>query len=146
MDAYARLMQVFFDDSGALRFAVDEVRHVIPWVIANMPIEIDDLDDATLALFVERCEEAGVEDGMPVEDVQACLAAYYAEFPPHPGVLAALQEGWREVNASAQAANPFAAFSGAPSGSGVLGGGTRPAGTIPGGLARLATVPPKPAK
>jgi hypothetical protein len=77
------------------------------------------------------------------EDVRACLATYYAEFPPHPGVLAALQEGWREVSAAAPVANPFASFSGSGAGSGVLGGGVRPAGTIPGGLARLATLPPK---
>lgn len=136
-------MQVFFDDSGALRFAADEVRHVIPWVVVHMPVEIDELDEPTLALFVARCAEAGVEDGMPAEEIQACFAAYYADFPPHPGVLAALQEGWREVNAAAPAANPFGVFSGSAAASGVLGGGARPAGTIPGGLARLATIPPK---
>jgi hypothetical protein len=145
VDPFERLMQVFLDDAGALAYSVEDVEHILPWCLVNMPVEMGELDEATVALFVKTCEKAGVPLDGDAETVREGLAAYYAEHPPNRALSAALEAAWHEVNAEAGAQkNPFAKFSGSQGPTGVLGGGERPQGTVPGGvLARLAGPPPK---
>ena len=146
MDSFDRLMQVFVDDAGELLWPVQDVEHILPWCLVNMPVEMSELDEATVGLFVKTCAKAGVALDADADTVREGLAAYYAENPPNKQLAAALEGAWHEVNAAAGGAdkNPFAKFSGSQGATGVLGGGERPQGTVPGGvLARLAAPPPK---
>lgn len=124
-DAVDKLFAVFADP----QWPVDDLRHFLPWVLVNMPVDFDALDDATVAIFAQTVAKAGVGED---DDVKEKLALYYDEYPPNPDLVAALQAAWRDVNASSSGPNPFAKFAGSSSSSStnVLDSGARPAGTI----------------
>lgn len=147
-DVYERLMDVFRrqNDDGEYVFSDDEVRHFLPWVLLNLDVDLGALDDGMVTLFAEACSAAGVKDGMDVDAITACFAAYYVEHPPRAELAAAFETVWKQVNADAapDAKNPFARFSGAVPLTAPLAGAARPAGTIPAGpMARFQPVPPK---
>lgn len=146
MDVFSTLLKVFVDEVGVLRYPVTDVEHVIPWMLVNLPVDLSVLDEATLILFAQASDQAGVTEQMGPVEIRAAFDAWYAKHPPSPSVVAALQEAWRQVNEGDGAA-PFSGFLGDKAATGVLGGGVRPEGTVPGALARLASMtkgkPPK---
>ncbi len=148
VDVYERLMDVFRreNDDGSYVFSDDVVRHFLPWVLLNLEVDLGALDDGMVALFAEACSAAGVNDGMDVDAITACFAAYYVENPPDATLAAAFETVWKQVNADAapEVKNPFARFSGAVPLTAPVAGAARPAGTIPAGpMARFQPVPPK---
>lgn len=146
MDVFSTLLKVFVDEQGALRYPVADVEHVIPWMLVNLPVDLSVLDEATLILLAQASDKAGITEAMGPQQIRAAFDAWYVAHPPSPSVVAALQEAWRQVNEGDGPA-PFSGFLGEKSGTGVLGGGVRPEGTVPGALARLAAMtkgtPPK---
>lgn len=142
MDAYSTLLACFLDGEGALKYPVADIEHVIPWMLVNLPVDLGALDENTLIRFAQTCDKAGVVPAMDAQQIRATLDAWYRDNPPSPEVVTALQEAWRRVNEVGGPA-PFATFLGDKRGTGVLGGGERPAGTVPGALARLAAITPK---
>ncbi|MCC7072723.1 MAG: hypothetical protein IT383_15445 [Deltaproteobacteria bacterium] len=146
MDAFSTLLKVFFDEQGALRYPAADVEHVIPWMLVNLPVDLGVLDEPTLILFAQASEKAGIKDAMDAQEIRDAFDAWYLTNPPSPVVVAALQEAWRQVHEGSGPA-PFAGFLGEKASTGVLGGGVRPQGTVPGALARLAAMtngtPPK---
>jgi hypothetical protein len=132
------------DASGRQLYPFEDLRHFLPWVLVNMPVDFAALDDDTVAIFAETCAKAKVGEG---DDVMEKLSAYYEENPPNAALVSALQAAWREVNAGADdKKNPFAKFSGtAGKSTAVLdSGGKRPEGTIPAGpMARFQKLDPK---
>lgn len=141
MDVFSTLLGAFVDEAGALRYPVADVEHVLPWMLVNLPVDLGALDERTLILFAQAAEQAGVDDAMAPAQIRAAFDAWYAAHPPSPAIVLALQEAWRRVNEGDGPA-PFDAFTGAKHSTGVLGGGVRPAGTVPGALARLAAITP----
>jgi len=130
-DAVEKMFAVMADP----KWPREDLRHFLPWILVNMPVDFDALDDASVAIFAQTCAKAGIGDG---DDVKDKLDAYYDENPPNPELVAALQAVWREVNADAAGPNPFAKFAGGGGPVKVLDSGARPAGTIRAGpLARF---------
>lgn len=142
MDAQATLLACFLDADGALKVPVEDVEHIIPWMLVNLPVDLASLDEDTLVRFAQTCDKAGVLPTMDAAQIRSTLDAWYKLNPPSPAVVAALQEAWRAVNEGG-GAGAFSSFSGEKRSTGVLGGGQRPAGTVPGALARLAGITPK---
>lgn len=142
MDAFSTLLSCFIDAQGALKYPVEDVEHVIPWMLVNLPVDLGSLDEDTLVRFAQTCDRAGVTSTMDAAQIRATLDAWYQENPPAAAVVAAIQEAWRQVHEGTGPA-PFAGFLGEKRSSGVLGGGERPAGTVPGAMARLAAITPK---
>ncbi len=134
-------MSVFLDDDDMPRFPIADIEHFLPWTLLHMDVDLADLDEATIGIFAAAGKQAGVTAGMGPNDVVAAFDRWYQVHPPNPALAAALQEAWRELNAGAAVtANPFEQFAGQKAATGVLGGGERPQGTIPGAMARLQTL------
>lgn len=142
MDAFSTLLACFLDEDGALKYPVDDVEHVIPWMLVNLPVELGGLDERTLIGFAQTCDKAGVTPEMEAPQIRAQLDAWYHQHPPSHAVVSALQDAWRRIH-EGEGPAPFASFLGDKRSTGVLGGGERPQGTVPGALARLAAITPK---
>lgn len=145
MDAFSTLLATFLDDEGALKYPVADVEHVVPWMLVNLPVDLAALDEDTLVKFAEASERAGVTDDMDADAIRATLDKFYQANPPSPAIVTALQEAWRRVN-EGDGPGAFSGFLGDKPASGVLGGGERPQGTVPGALARLASFGTNPKK
>jgi hypothetical protein len=137
MDAFSTLLATFIDESGALKYPVEDVEHVLPWMLVNLPVDLEALDERTLVAFAKAAESAGVTDASDPAEIRSAFDAYYRAYPPSPQVVTALTEAWRRVN-EGEGPAAFSGFLGEHQATGVLGGGVRPAGTVPAALGRLA--------
>ncbi|MCC7072173.1 MAG: hypothetical protein IT383_12670 [Deltaproteobacteria bacterium] len=129
------------DDDGNRVFPVDEVRHAIPLVVLLSGLELATLSEGVQRLMVETMLDAGVDldlDTAEGDDIAAALAAWYHERPVAPALLEEIRKAFEGgADAPSRAAR---ALLGSERPKGVLGGGERPPGTVPGPLGRLASV------
>jgi hypothetical protein len=130
------------DDGGIRVHSLEEVRHAIPLIVLLSGLEVDALSEGVQELMLEAFEEAGLDastDPAPSpDDTIAAFATYYGTYPVSPAILDEIRKVFEpEAGAPSKAAQ---ALIGTEHGTGVLGGGTRPEGTIPAALGRLQTM------
>ncbi len=129
------------DDDGNREFAVDDVRHAIPLIVVTSGLELGALSAGVQQLMVETLLQAGVDldtDEADGDAIAAALADWYRAHPVAPAVLEEIRKAFDGADAGPSKAAQ--ALLGTTQKAGVLGGGERPAGTIPGALGRIATV------
>lgn len=145
--AYETMMNVFRRENkdGTYFFTDAEVQHFLPWMIMRINADLETLDDGALTLFAQAATAAGVQGGMPPEEVEAKFDAYYKAKPLHPELVKAFEGAFRDVNAAGSdvKAGAFAKMTGAATNRAVLDGGKRPEGTIPAGPMARFQQPPK---
>lgn len=130
------------DDDGNRVFPVDDVRHALPLIVLMNGLDLAAQTQGVQQLVLEALLAAGldpeVEPAPAPDEMVAALAAWYRE---HPVSVAVLEEIRKAFEGSTDGPSKAArALLGTEHKSGVLGGGERPAGTIPAALGRLQTV------
>jgi hypothetical protein len=131
------------DDTGRPLYVNAEIRHIIPLVVLEVGMDLTTLPDKVRAIVDETALLAGVRAGMSSDEVIAAFQKHYAKFPPNAQLVAdiarVLQEnvsaGGQAMGMGTGATGAMAAVLGTEKITGVLGGGERPKGTVPGGLA-----------
>jgi hypothetical protein len=134
-----------YDEIGNRVHALVDVRHALPLIVLTAGLDVTKLSAGMQELMAETVIAAGVDpqaDPAPDADALiAAIAAWYQENPVAPGVLEEIRKAFEQLpegpSARAQA------LLGQQKGSGVLGGGVRPEGTIPAALGRLSAMAPK---
>lgn len=129
------------DDDGNRVFPVDDVRHAIPLMVLLGGLDLATLSAGVQELMVETLLEAGVDldvEAAEGEAIAAALARWYVEHPVAPAILEEIRKAFADTaEGPSRAAQTLL---GTERVTGVLGGGERPPGTIPGALGRIATV------
>jgi hypothetical protein len=145
-DPFDRLVERLLrtDAEGNRVHSNDDVRHALPALALWAGLDLETLSPGMQELIGEKMQEAGLDLANLPEGDQAieAMAALYQEHPIAAGILTELE---RAFGAQAPEAGRHAqALLGRAPTSGVLGGGERPAGTVPGGaMSRLAAFPPE---
>lgn len=133
------------DAEGRLRFRLVDVEDLLAVVILSFPPEERALDEESTLLLGRFAERAGVRGQLAPADAMAAVEAYLVEHPLDPPLLEAATRVAREHLAEGGAAGDLLARFTAEKRAGVLGGGQRPAGTVPAGpLARFLVDVKKP--
>lgn len=127
------------DEDGNRVIPLSDVRHALPLIVLTAGLDFDSLSEGMQELMLETALEAGLDpEADPpatAEETVEAFAAYYREEPVSPDVLEEIRKAFAgDEDGPSKAAQ---ALLGAPVRSGVLGGGERPAGTIPASLSRL---------
>lgn len=144
----ARLLAVIErrNDDGSPRYTDEEVLHFLPLVflsVAPSPAARARLPDAVVRLLVLFADKAGIPPEGTPEEVSRALERYYDAHPVNPELLQAFQGFVRDELAAGGdgASHPFASFvGGGAAKKAPLGSQERPKGSVPGPLARLATL------
>lgn len=153
LERAARLLAVLErrNGDGTPRYSDEEVLHFLPLVflsVAPSAAARARLPDAVIRLLGLFADKAGIPPDGPAEDVTRALERYYEAHPVNPELLQAFQSFVREELAAGSGGgdHPFASFlEGSTAKRAPLEGGERPKGSVPGPLARLATLPEEPA-
>lgn len=146
LERAARLLSLFEakEESGAPRYSDEELRHFLPLVFLAVADASADLPAAVVELLGLFAAQAGIDPDDSEEQRAEAVRRYYEQHPIHPELLKAFQDFVRsELTAGdADKARAFGAFQGfldEPRARSALGGGSRPAGTVPAGpLARFS--------
>lgn len=126
---------------GTFVYTDAEVRHYLPYLVLAAKIPIETLHESVQELVGQLVVDAKLELGAGAAKVQEALHAFYAAKPVnaalHKAVMGFAREQLLQSGDAGRAA--VAALLGRETTTGVLGGGVRPPGTVPGGpLSRLA--------
>ncbi|OGQ25435.1 MAG: hypothetical protein A2138_10270 [Deltaproteobacteria bacterium RBG_16_71_12] len=129
------------DDDGNRVYPVDDVRHAIPLIVLMNGLDLAAQTEGVQQLVLETLLAAGVDpEAKPApepEEAIAALASWYQEHPVSAAVLDEIRKAFEgPTDGPSKAAR---ALLGTEEKRGVLGGGERPAGTIPAALGRLQT-------
>lgn len=130
------------DDDGNRVFPVDDVRHAIPLIVLMNGLDLASQTEGVQQLVLETLLAAGLNvedaDGAEPDEVVEALATWYRANPVSPAVLEEIRRAFEgSTDGPSKAAQ---ALLGTEQKAGVLGGGERPAGTIPAALGRIQTV------
>jgi hypothetical protein len=133
------------DDDGNRVFPVEDLRHAIPLIVLLSGLDLSKVSEGVLELMVETSLAAGLDpeaDPPPTaEETIEAFEAYFHDRPVSPAILDEIRKAFESLpGAPSKAAQ---ALLGTERTTGVLGGGARPEGTIPGALGRLQTMAPR---
>jgi len=134
------------DEDGNNVFSFDDIRHALPYLVIALEIDIDDLSEGLMELFVETLTEANIPLNKGSEALVDAVIAFYEKKPPRPEILEAVKRSLGGDGIERAEDKKRNSLLGVEKNTGVLGGGSRPQGTIPGAMARFGTVPKDPAK
>jgi len=129
------------DDIGNRVHALDDVRHAIPLIVLMAGLDLEKLSPGTQELMLQASLAAGLDplaDPAPTPDeTVSAFVRYFEAHPVEPAILHDIQQAFEGLeDGPSKAAR---ALLGTEASTGVLGGGERPAGTIPAALGRLHT-------
>lgn len=129
---------------GTYLYTDAEVRHYLPYLVLAAKVPLDQLHESVQLLVGQLVVDAKLDLKAGAEKVQQQIEAYYNSKPVNAELHKAVMGFVRETLSSGgdeQRAALASALLGKEQATGVLGGGVRPAGTSPGGMAaRLAAM------
>jgi len=134
------------EERGTRRFADGDIEHFMRFLFV---VSVAEARPETITTDMARqlgqlAVDAGCKPGDPPAQVLSALMALFDQRPPSPEMITIYNRVAREVAVEGhkpEAGRAFGNFLGRSGTAGVLGGGQRPAGTVPAGpLARVATM------
>jgi hypothetical protein len=134
LERAARLLSLLQaqDESGALRYSDEDLRHFLPLVFLTLADSERELPPAVLELLGLFAAQAGLDGAESPAERARAIEAYYERHPVHPELLRAFQEFVRKELSTLEPerARAFEGFLGAPRKSAPLESGERPEGTL----------------